>query len=227
MLNHKNRLNRLAIVSPRKRTMSIGVSGVHANRLCLDYVNLAYFPGDPRADSVSWSDLVDFMAEKRIVSEEKSEELRMLTRGDPRAAESLLSQAERLADSMRCAFEALLKNQRVDREWVEPVNQILRVTEGHDELEWNGDSWKLGFLAKEEGLEWLLAAIARSGAELIAQGTASRLRRCSNPKCHLLFFDDSRTRRRRWCSMAHCGNRSKVAAFAKRHSVEKARGHHA
>jgi len=128
---------------------------------------------------------------------------------------------------MRAAFSAILREQRVHRQWIEPINEILRVTEGHDELEWQGDRWKLGFLAKENGLEWLLAAIARSGAELIADGAASRLRRCGNPNCQLLFCDDSRTHRRRWCSMAHCGNRSKVAAFAKRHSVEKARAQHA
>jgi predicted RNA-binding Zn ribbon-like protein len=199
----------------------------HGNRLCLDFVNIPYLPGDPRAHTGSWPELVDFMAEKRIVSAGKSEELSALPESDPAAAEILLLQAHRLGEGMRGAFGAMLKNQRVQREWVEPINEILRVTEGHDELEWHVDKWRLGFLAREGGLEWLLAAIARSGAELIAEGTASRLRRCSNPNCCILFCDDSRTHRRRWCSMAHCGNRSKVAAFARRRTMEKARAHHA
>jgi predicted RNA-binding Zn ribbon-like protein len=42
-----------------------------------------------------------------------------------------------------------------------------------------------------------------------------------------MFYDDSKTQRRRWCSMALCGNRSKVAAFTRRHGGEKARAHHA
>ena len=167
------------------------------------------------------------MAEKQIISVDKGAELKTLPESDPRAAEALLLEAERLGGGMRAAFSAILKNQRVHREWIEPINEILRVTEGHDELEWQGDRWRLGFLAREDGLEWLLAAIARSGAELIDEGASSRLRRCGNANCQLLFCDDSRTHRRRWCSMAHCGNRSKVAAFAKRHSVEKARAHHA
>lgn len=200
---------------------------VPGNRLCLDFVNLPFDPGDPRPRAGSWPQLIDFMSDKGIVSGEKSEELRALPESDPQAAETLLRQAERLGDSMRSAFTAILKNQRVHREAVETINEILRVTEGHDELEWRDDRWRLGFLAKEEGLEWLLAAIARSGAELIAEGTASRLRQCGNANCQVLFYDDSRTHRRRWCSMAHCGNRSKVAAFARRHSTEKARAHHA
>ena len=40
--------------------------------------------------------------------------------------------------------------------------------------------------------------------------------RCANPNCRLFFYDASRTRRRRWCSMATCGNRHKVSAFLKR-----------
>ena len=204
-----------------------GGNRIPANRLCLDFANLPFSPGDPRHYAGSWSQLIDFMAEKGIISGEKGAELKNLPESDPRAAEGLLFEAERLGVGMRAAFSAILRDQRVHREWIEPINEILRVTEGHDELQWQGDRWRLGFLARENGLEWLLAAIARSGAELIADGAASRLRRCGNPNCALFFCDDSRTHRRRWCSMAHCGNRSKVAAFAKRHSVQKARAHHA
>jgi predicted RNA-binding Zn ribbon-like protein len=79
----------------------------------------------------------------------------------------------------------------------------------------------LEFVAREGGLDWLLAAIARSAAELIAEGSTARLRICSNPGCGLFFYDMSRTRRRRWCSMSRCGNRHKVAAFSRRHSAAR------
>src|SRR4029077_3070203 len=103
-------------------------------------------------------------------------------------------------------------------EWIEPVNEILRITEGHDELVGRDSVWKIEFVAREGGLDWLLAAVARSGAELIAEGAGARLRMCANLRCGLFFYDNSRTRRRRWCSMAVCGNRNKVAAFARKHS---------
>jgi len=82
----------------------------------------------------------------------------------------------------------------------------------------DGSEWALEFVAREGGFEWLLAAVARSGAEIISEGSRARLRVCANPHCGLFFYDTSRTRRRRWCSMAVCGNRSKVAAFARRHA---------
>jgi predicted RNA-binding Zn ribbon-like protein len=101
---------------------------------------------------------------------------------------------------------------------VEPVNEILRITEGHDELVREGEIWRLQFTARESGLEWLLAAIARSAADLLVEGADAPIRRCANPSCRLFFYDHSRTHRRRWCSMARCGNRHKVASFMKRHS---------
>lgn len=60
-----------------------------------------------------------------------------------------------------------------------------------------------------------LAAIARDAGETIAC-RAGELRRCEGANCGRLFADDSRGRRRRWCSMARCGNRIKAAAFRRR-----------
>ncbi|HZV60413.1 MAG TPA: CGNR zinc finger domain-containing protein, partial [Candidatus Eremiobacteraceae bacterium] len=80
----------------------------------------------------------------------------------------------------------------------------------------HGGVWRMEFVAREGGLDWLLAAIARSAAEIVVEGEGAPLRRCANLDCGLFFYDASRTRRRRWCSMALCGNRHKVAAFARR-----------
>ncbi|MFJ3901307.1 CGNR zinc finger domain-containing protein [Streptomyces sp. NPDC090025] len=38
-----------------------------------------------------------------------------------------------------------------------------------------------------------------------------RIRRCGRPDCARYFLDTSRNGTRRWCSMARCGNRAKVA----------------
>lgn len=198
------------------------------NRLCLDFVNLPFEPGDAMKRPVSWQDLVRFLAETGIVSAERGEELQSLPETDSMAANNLLFQSERLANGIRFALRAVARNGHVHREWIEPINEVLRVTEGHDELDWDGSAWRIAFVSQKEGLAWLLAATARSAAELIAAGPRSRVRQCANPNCQLLFYDDSRTHRRRWCSMALCGNRSKVAAFARRQiGSEKAKAHHA
>jgi len=40
-----------------------------------------------------------------------------------------------------------------------------------------------------------------------------RLKVCARPSCRNVFFDRSRNRSSRWCSMATCGNREKARRF--------------
>ncbi|MGH7080341.1 MAG: CGNR zinc finger domain-containing protein [Acetobacteraceae bacterium] len=42
------------------------------------------------------------------------------------------------------------------------------------------------------------------------------MKACENQACTLLFADHTRGHRRRWCSMAICGNRAKQAAHRER-----------
>jgi predicted RNA-binding Zn ribbon-like protein len=182
-------------------------------RLSLDFVNAA-----PSNASLAWGQLIRFLESASIVSAERGAQLLGLPQSDPQAAEALLLKARQLGSALHKAFAAMLRKQRIAVEWVEPVNEILRITEGHDELVARDGVWKIEFIAREGGLDWLLAAVARSGAEIIAEGVRAPLRLCANPHCGLFFYDNSRTRHRRWCSMAVCGNRSKVAAFARKHA---------
>ena len=182
-------------------------------RLSLDFVNAT-----PSNAELSWERLTHFLESASIVSLERGAQLLNLPHSDPQAAEILLRKARRLATAFRKVFAAMLRKQKVAGEWIEPVNEILRITEGHDELVGQDNVWRIEFVARAGGLDWLLAAVARSCAEIVAEGPRARLRLCANPDCGLLFYDDSRTRRRRWCSMAVCGNRSKVAAFARKHA---------
>jgi predicted RNA-binding Zn ribbon-like protein len=185
-------------------------------RLSLDFVN------ELSSSNFSWEELLRFLLLTRIISSERSTQLLSLPQYDTQSADSLLRKAQRLHESLRETFTALIHKEALSRDWIEPINEVLRITEGHDELLLQNSKWGLEFVAREGGLDWLLAAIARSAAELIAEGPSARLRVCSNPSCGLLFYDNSRTRRRRWCSMSLCGNRHKVAAFSRRHSAGRA-----
>lgn len=61
-----------------------------------------------------------------------------------------------------------------------------------------------------------LAEVARDAARTLGGDLRSRMRKCGRPECSIFFLDDSRTGQRRWCSMASCGNRMKVARFRQR-----------
>ncbi len=77
-----------------------------------------------------------------------------------------------------------------------------------------------GYRVMAEGV-----GIDRPIGELLAAVTAAmaghaweRLKVCSNPDCRRAFYDASRNRSARWCSMAVCGNRAKGRNYRRRRS---------
>lgn len=61
-----------------------------------------------------------------------------------------------------------------------------------------------------------LALLARDAIDLATSTDLARVHACEAPECRMLFLDQSRGARRRWCSMAACGNRAKARAHAAR-----------
>ena len=55
-----------------------------------------------------------------------------------------------------------------------------------------------------------LSAMAREAVDLFSSEERERIRECAASDCGLVFYDESRSNNRRWCSMQRCGNRAKV-----------------
>ena len=64
------------------------------------------------------------------------------------------------------------------------------------------------------GLARLLAIVATAAAD----GSWERLRTCADDDCRWAFYDHSKNRSGRWCSMETCGNRHKARAARARTS---------
>ncbi|HYL09416.1 MAG TPA: CGNR zinc finger domain-containing protein [Candidatus Acidoferrales bacterium] len=191
--------------------------------MSVDFANTA--PNRRGGGLEHWNDLVGFLLAARLIDRDRSIRLEQLEKDSPEGTQEVVRAALELRDSLRSAFEAIATRKRLDPLWVDPINRILRLTDGHEELlevsstARNSARWQLQFVAREQRLEWLLAAIARSAAEIISEGPEAPVRICANPQCGLFFYDASRTGKRRWCSMAVCGNRHKVAQHARRAAV--------
>ena len=65
-----------------------------------------------------------------------------------------------------------------------------------------------------------LSELAKDAITLFGSPELRELvRACEFDDCGTLFLDESRGRRRRWCSMSRCGSRAKGKAFRARHAV--------
>jgi predicted RNA-binding Zn ribbon-like protein len=62
----------------------------------------------------------------------------------------------------------------------------------------------------------MLGPVAESIGKLLLEEDVSLVRQCGGEDCTVIFLDRTKSHKRRWCSMAACGNRAKVAAFRAR-----------
>jgi len=69
---------------------------------------------------------------------------------------------------------------------------------------------------RDDSVASLLEPVAAAIARLLVGEERMQVRQCEAHDCTLRFLDVTKSRRRRWCSMAVCGNRMKVAAFRAR-----------
>lgn len=69
---------------------------------------------------------------------------------------------------------------------------------------------------RNDHLASLLEPVAAALGHLLAGEALLQVRQCEAHDCTLRFLDITKSGRRRWCSMAVCGNRMKVAAFRAR-----------
>ena len=103
---------------------------------------------------------------------------------------------------------------------LEPLNQLLARDEQHGEIVASGADQSGAFVFRMtrrwQSAESLLMPIAQALARLVCDEDFTQVKACEGPKCTLLFADHTRGHARRWCSMAICGNRAKVAAHRKR-----------
>jgi predicted RNA-binding Zn ribbon-like protein len=67
--------------------------------------------------------------------------------------------------------------------------------------------------------ESLLAPVAEEIAKVICSTDFACIKACEGVNCILFFHDDTPRHRRRWCSMAICGNRAKQKAYRKRSGI--------
>jgi len=128
----------------------------------------------------------------------------------------LLTEAHRLRDAVSGAVEAWTGGTLVPAPAVHVLNRVLEARRDGRVLEAWGAACRIREARWLAGPLGLLAPVAEAAATLLAEGDPARVRRCDGPTCSLWFLDTSRNGRRRWCSMARCGNRAKVAAHYRR-----------
>lgn len=175
------------------------------DNLALDFINTEYGVGPSHREVLSSDEsVVDWL---RTVGALPAE-----SRAVPKG---LL----KLARALRAGARALVEAGRAG-EWADPavVNHVLERGQRGMELLWDADAKQFRLTRRIGKLDapGLLAPVAEELTRLLTDVDLELVRQCEGDHCTLLFHDVTKSHRRRWCSMAGCGNRMKVAAFRAR-----------
>ncbi len=71
------------------------------------------------------------------------------------------------------------------------------------------------------GVDGALGRVLAAVYAGVEEGTWGRLKACRNQGCLWAFYDRSKNRSGRWCSMDVCGNRTKTRAYRRRTSARE------
>jgi predicted RNA-binding Zn ribbon-like protein len=125
----------------------------------------------------------------------------------------LAERARELREAIRAAMQARKQERPLE---LAPLNALLAHMHSHLVLE-PGEGGPALRRAAVGDPAWLaLAPLGEAAAQLLAELDFGLVRQCEHSECVLWFHDTTKSHRRRWCSMALCGNRHKVSEFRKR-----------
>jgi len=134
----------------------------------------------------------------------------------PPDARVAFGEAHRLRAAIRSLLAARAAGRVPDPADRFALNRILAAAPTVPRLEIEGGTLSTAVVELGDDVLALLAPVARSALHLLTSVDPKRLRACSGRGCTCWFVDTSKAGRRRWCSMAVCGNRNKAARHRRR-----------
>ncbi|HSW30149.1 MAG TPA: CGNR zinc finger domain-containing protein [Longimicrobiales bacterium] len=186
-----------------------------ADQLALDFLNAGLDTGPGPERVATWLHRAGLATE---------DDLRRLAASPP-LTRILVTEAFALRDAVGDAVTAFQQGALLPEHAIFALNRVLGARSTSLRVDSQGVAVALAQAEEARFPEGLLAPVASAAAEILAHGDRSRLRQCAAGGCGRWFYDVSRNGRRRWCSMARCGNRAKVAAHYRRHRPEPADPH--
>lgn len=191
-----------------------------ADAAALDFLNSIATPVD---EPVDWIDdgngWLDWLKQSGWVEDEILQ--RLQAQAMPGELETVAAQARSLREWFR-GFVLKYKGKPLEASALtelEALNRLLERDEKYTQITLqDGETPKLAWELKRRwrSPDSLLLPLGEVLAQFVSEEDFTNVKCCEGPSCTLMFVDHTRGRKRRWCSMAVCGNRAKAAAHRER-----------
>ena len=169
------------------------------NFLCLDFINSRWFIthkpyGDP-IDDYDW--LLQISTNYHLpemCSLQSNNELKIFR------------------EKMFQAFLKLCKKQLLEPSFIDELNHIFKKIQVYEILIPKDENYVLQTQHYSDDLNWVIYQVARSFSKLITEYPLAYLKKCENPECDWIFYDDSKSHNRKWCDNK-CASLMKVRRY--------------
>jgi len=191
----------------------------------LDFLNTLAIPVDVEVEWLgSGEDLLAWLEAAKLLDQAALDEV--LALATPEELDAVAAQARALREWLR-GFVQRHRGKPLARSAegeLEPLNGLLArdrtfaqiVARAKADMRDGDSALKLVARRRWQSADDLLLPIAQAIAELVTTADFAAVKQCEGSACVLHFLDTTRGGRRRWCSMAVCGNRAKQAAHRDR-----------
>jgi predicted RNA-binding Zn ribbon-like protein len=191
----------------------------------LDFLNTLAIPVDVEVEWLSsGEDLLAWLEAAELLDLAALEEVRAVATS--KELDAVAAQARALREWLRGFVQRhrgkpLARSAEVE---LEPLNGLLArdqtfmqiVVRAKADMRDGDSALKLVSRRRWRSADDLLLPVAQAIAELVTTADFADVKKCEGSSCVLHFHDTTRGGRRRWCSMAVCGNRAKQAAHRDR-----------
>jgi predicted RNA-binding Zn ribbon-like protein len=184
----------------------------------LDFVNTAsgWSSGDPVDRLDGAAGFADWAHVAGLVDDAGLARLRAEIAGAPESAARVYSEARNLRAALWRIFSAVAAGGKARAEDLKALSVWKARTAQNSEIVCDEGGFRRACCDTAPALERPLRLIVDAAEELLLMGPLERLHSCGGERCEWMFLDLSKNGKRRWCSMATCGNDAKVKKFRSR-----------
>ena len=166
------------------------------------------FPVDHLA---TLDDALEWFVGRGVIHGEGADRLRLQAAADPVAAARDLARVHAVRGALREVADALAEQRPPRAGALDTVNRALHARQVIELVPAADGCVSVDHRHVGDPIDDALARLADPLVTELTSGHPERIRICDNDTCRWVFYDTSRTGKRRWCDMATCGNRAKAA----------------
>ncbi|GAC1400549.1 MAG: CGNR zinc finger domain-containing protein [Chloroflexota bacterium] len=160
--------------------------------------------------------LVHWALEAGILTPQDAEVLLLQARERHDEANAVVVGAISLRANIHALVTASVEGAMPDHCALARLNTACVAAQSHRRIVSNVVGFRWEWSNDVRALQLPLWGIAHATGDLLTSQDLQKVRECDGDPCGFLFIDRSRNGQRRWCDMAHCGNRAKARRHYRR-----------